>query len=129
MYIYISTFPHARWFAYNEIYAKTINQRKLSNKMSFQTITERAFDGLNNLKRLNLEHNRLKMLDRGTFVAASGLTYLNLMRNALETVTLGTVQPLMNNLVNHTSMILIKGNFCIIFLLHLIESIFFLFII
>lgn len=80
--------------------------------MPFQTISERAFDGLNNLERLNLENNRLKMLERGLFTAMPALTYLNLMRNSLETVTLHTIQPLMNNLVNHTtSMLLIKGNF------------------
>jgi hypothetical protein len=78
----------------------------------FQTISERAFDGLNNLARLNLENNRLKMLDRGLFTETPALTYLNLMRNSLETVTLHTIQPLMNNLVNHTtSLLLIKGNF------------------
>lgn len=76
----------------------------------FQIITGRAFDGLNNLKRLNLEHNRLRTLEQGTFSAMPALTYLNLMRNSLETVTLVTIQPLMNNLVNHTSMMLIKGN-------------------
>lgn len=79
--------------------------------MSFQTISERAFDGLNNLKRLNLENNRLKMLERGVFAAVPSLTYLNLMRNSLETITLHTIQPLMNNLVNHTSILMIKGNF------------------
>lgn len=79
--------------------------------MPFQTIAERAFDGLNNLKRLNLESNRLKLLERGLFAPTPGLTYLNLMRNSLETVTLHSIQPLMNNLVNHTSMLLIKGNF------------------
>jgi Leucine-rich repeat (LRR) protein len=78
----------------------------------FQTISERAFDGLNNLERLNLENNRLKTLERGLFTEMPALTYLNLMRNSLETVTLHTIQPLMNNLVNHTtSMLLIKGNF------------------
>lgn len=81
------------------------------NVIPFQTILERAFDGLNNLKRLNLENNRLKFLERGLFTAMPGLTYLNLMKNSLETVTLHTMQPLMNNLVNHTSMLLIKGNF------------------
>lgn len=82
----------------------------LSFYLSFQTISERAFDGLNNLKRLDLGNNRLKTLERGLFATVPTLTYLNLMRNALETLTMLTVQPLMNNLVNHTSMLLIKGN-------------------
>ena len=90
----------------------------LINVIPFQAISERAFDGLNNLKRLNLENNRLKILERGLFTATSGLTYLNLMRNSLETVTLHTIQPLMNNLVNHTSMLLIKGNFSVIYQAH-----------
>lgn len=78
--------------------------------MPFQTISERAFDGLNNLKRLSLENNRLRALKPGQFTAVPALTYLNLMRNALETVKLHTIQPMMHNLVNHTSMLLIKGN-------------------
>lgn len=85
------------------------------NVIPFQTASERAFDGLNNLKRLNLENNRLVMLERGMFAAMPGLSYLNLMRNSLETVTIHTIQPLMNNLVNHTSMLLIKGNFSLLF--------------
>lgn len=81
------------------------------NVISFQTLSERAFDGLNILKRLNLENNRLKSLERGLFTTTPALAHLNLMRNSLETVTLHTIQPLMSNLVNHTSMLLIKGNF------------------
>lgn len=77
----------------------------------FQTISERAFDGLNDLKRLDLENNRLRTLERGVFATIPTLTHLNLMRNSLETLTLLTIQPLMNNLVNHTSsMLMIKGN-------------------
>ena len=92
---------------------RKINQMNYQiNVMPFQTISERAFDGLNNLARLNLENNRLKTLERGLFTEMPALTYLNLMRNSLETVGLSTIQPLMNNLVNHTtSMFLIKGNF------------------
>lgn len=92
---------------------RKINQMNYQiNVMPFQTISERAFDGLNNLERLNLENNRLKTLERGLFTEMPALTYLNLMRNSLETVALSTIQPLMNNLVNHTtSMLLIKGNF------------------
>ena len=81
--------------------------------MPFQTISERAFDGLNNLERLNLEDNRLKTLEGGLFKEMPALSYLNLMRNSLETVTLHTIQPLMNNLVNHTGMLHIKGNFAV----------------
>jgi Leucine-rich repeat (LRR) protein len=83
---------------------------------TFQIITGRAFDGLNNLKRLKLDYNRLKSLEPGTFTPTPALTYLNLMRNTLESITMITIQPLMNNLVNHTSMMLIKGNFYYLFI-------------
>ncbi|KAL7034732.1 hypothetical protein ACKWTF_008083 [Chironomus riparius] len=81
-----------------------------------EIITGRAFDGLNNLKRLKLDYNRMKSLEPGTFAPTPALTYLNLMRNSLESITMITIQPLMNNLVNHTSMMLIKGNFYIYFI-------------
>lgn len=113
-YLYPSTL--LRSIAWGEGERGKINQINYQiNVMPFQTISERAFDGLNNLKRLNLENNRLKTLERGLFTAKPVLTYLNLMRNSLETVTLHTIQPLMNNLVNHTSMLLIKGNLCFSF--------------
>lgn len=104
-------FPSSQYISEkNEAKINQINYQ--INVMPFQTVSERAFDGLNNLERLNLENNRLKTLERGLFTAIPALTYLNLMRNSLETVTLHTIQPLMNNLVNHTtSMLLIKGNF------------------
>lgn len=78
---------------------------------SLQRLSERAFDGLNNLKHLNLENNRLKVLERGVFTGVPALNYLNLMKNSLETITFSNVLPLMDNLVNHTSVLAIKGNF------------------
>lgn len=74
-------------------------------------MSERAFDGLNNLKHLNLENNCLKVLERGVFTGVPALNYLNLMKNSLETITFSNVLPLMDNLVNHTSVLAIKGNF------------------
>jgi Leucine rich repeat len=89
-----------------------INQMNYQmNVIPFQTMSKRAFDGLNNLKRLNLENNRLKGLERGVLASMPALAHLNLMRNSLETVTLHAIQPLMNNLLNHGSMLLIKGKF------------------
>jgi Leucine rich repeat len=76
-------------------------------------MSKRAFDGLAHLKRLSLENNQLKALERGVFSPMPALAFLNLMRNSLETITLHTVQPLINNLLNHASMLLIKGNFVI----------------
>lgn len=71
-----------------------------------QKISERAFDGLNNLQRLNLENNRLKLLERGIFTGVPALIYLNLMKNSLETITYNNILPLMDNLVNNTNSIL-----------------------
>jgi Leucine rich repeat len=70
--------------------------------LSPQKISERAFDGLNNLQKLNLENNRLKLLERGVFTGAPALIYLNLMKNSLETITYNNILPLMDNLVNNT---------------------------
>ncbi|CRK99188.1 CLUMA_CG012497, isoform A [Clunio marinus] len=75
-----------------------------------ERISERAFNGLGSLGRLNLENNRLRSLEVATFSTVPMLTHLNLMRNSLETITVSTIQPLMNNLVNHTSMLLMKEN-------------------
>jgi Leucine-rich repeat (LRR) protein len=72
----------------------------------FQKISERAFDGLNNLQRLNLENNHLKLLERGIFTGVPALIYLNLMKNSLETITYNNILPLMDNLVNNTNSIL-----------------------
>lgn len=74
-----------------------------------QKIHHRAFDGLNNLRHLNLASNRLKQLDRGTFAGVPALTYLNLMKNSLETITYYNILPLLDNLVNHTSTLSITG--------------------
>jgi Leucine-rich repeat (LRR) protein len=71
-----------------------------------QKISERAFDGLNNLKRLNLENNRLKTLERGVFTGVPALIYLNMMKNSLETITYNNILPLMDNFVNNTNSIL-----------------------
>ncbi|CAO1415993.1 unnamed protein product [Diamesa serratosioi] len=77
---------------------------------AIERLSERAFDGLNNLKHLNLENNRLKVLERGVFTGVPALNYLNLMKNSLETITFSNVLPLMDNLVNHTSVLAIKDN-------------------
>lgn len=76
------------------------------NVFFLQKISERAFDGLNNLQRLNLENNRLKLLERGIFTGVPALIYLNLMKNSLETITYNNILPLMDNLVNNTNSIL-----------------------
>lgn len=77
-----------------------------SHSQIFQKISERAFDGLNNLQRLNLENNRLKLLERGIFTGVPALIYLNLMKNSLETITYNNILPLLDNMVNRTDSIL-----------------------
>lgn len=72
----------------------------------FQRLSERAFDGLNNLRILNLEHNRLTTLEGGVFSGVPAVTTLNLNHNLLETITYNTVLPIMDNLVNNTSSVL-----------------------
>jgi hypothetical protein len=61
---------------------------------------------LNNLQRLNLENNNLKVLERGLFTGVPALIYLNLMKNSLETITHNNIMPLMDNLVNNTNSVL-----------------------
>jgi Leucine rich repeat len=64
---------------------------------------------LNNLKILNLHSNRLKVLERGLFTGAPAVKTLNLADNLLETLTFNNMLPLMDNLVNHTSVLTITG--------------------
>ena len=72
-----------------------------------QKLSARAFDGLNNLRKLNLENNRLKRLERGIFTGVPAVLNLNLNANQLETITYNNFLPLMDNLVNSTAMKLI----------------------
>lgn len=77
---------------------------------SKQLVSERAFDGLNNLRSLNLKSNRLRFLNAGVFTGLSALTMLNLNNNRLETLSMSTFSPLMENLVNNTfSVLLVSG--------------------
>lgn len=71
-----------------------------------QRLSERAFDGLNNLRILNLEHNRLAVLEGGVFSGVPAVTTLNLNHNLLETLTYNNVLPIMDNLVNNTFSVL-----------------------
>lgn len=71
-----------------------------------QRISERAFDGLNNLRILNLENNKLVRLEGAVFSGVPAVTTLNLNNNLLETLTHQNVLPIMDNLVNNTSSVL-----------------------
>lgn len=75
----------------------------------FQRLSERAFDGLNNLRSLNLKNNKLATLEGGVFTGVPALTNLNLNHNLLDTLTYNNILPLMDNLVNNTSILSISG--------------------
>lgn len=70
--------------------------------MRSQRLSERAFDGLNNLRVLNLRNNKLQMLEGGVFTGVPALSSLNLRANLLESLTYDNMLPLMDNLMNNT---------------------------
>lgn len=74
-----------------------------------QRISERALDGLNTLKTLNLRNNLLKKIDNGLLRGTPALLSINVQANKLETLTFYTFQPIMDNLVNSTSELLVSG--------------------
>ncbi|XP_017844047.1 connectin [Drosophila busckii] len=75
-----------------------------------ERISERALDGLNNLKTLNLRNNLLKKIDNGLLRGTPALLSINVQSNKLETLTFYTFQPIMDNLVNSTSELLVSEN-------------------
>uniref|UniRef100_W8BXH1 Connectin n=1 Tax=Ceratitis capitata TaxID=7213 RepID=W8BXH1_CERCA len=75
-----------------------------------ERISERALDGLNTLKTLNLRNNKLKKLDNGLLRGTPALLNINVQSNELETLTFYTFQPIMDNLVNSTSELLLSDN-------------------
>lgn len=79
-----------------------------SNKI--EKLDERAFDGLSNLRHLHLENNRLVTLESGTFTSVSSLAVLNLDGNYLETLSYNHIVPLMDNLVNASSLLSVRDN-------------------
>ncbi|XP_070852078.1 connectin [Drosophila suzukii] len=75
-----------------------------------ERISERALDGLNTLKTLNLRNNLLKKIDNGLLRGTPALLSINVQANKLETLTFYTFQPIMDNLVNSTSELLVSDN-------------------
>lgn len=61
------------------------------------------------LKTLNLANNKLTYLERGVFTGVPALILLDLSNNKLETVTQHNIQPLLDNLVNATSVLELTG--------------------
>lgn len=88
-----------------------------------QKISERAFDGLNVLRTLNLANNKLTYLERGIFTGTPALVLLDLSNNRLETVTQYNIQPLLDNLVNATSVLELTGMYVCFFHFHYYYSI------
>ncbi|XP_063697098.1 connectin [Culicoides brevitarsis] len=86
-----------------------LSELELDNN-NIEKISERAFDGLNVLRTLNLANNKLTYLERGIFTGTPALVLLDLSHNRLETVTQYNVQPLLDNLVNATSVLELTGN-------------------
>lgn len=93
---------------------------KTLSHLYLQRISERALDGLNTLKTLNLRRNLLKKLDSGIFRGTPALLSINLQDNPLETLTYFSFQPIMDNLVNSTSELLLSGKFLSFFKFRLI---------
>lgn len=74
-----------------------------------QKIDERAFDGLTSLNYLHLENNRITTIDSATFTSVSALQLLNLDSNRLSTMTHSHIVPLMDNLVNNSALLSLRG--------------------
>ncbi|XP_014095201.2 connectin [Bactrocera oleae] len=86
-----------------------LSELKLDDN-KIERISERALDGLNTLKTLNLRNNKLKKLDNGLLRGTPALLNINVQSNELETLTFYTFQPIMDNLVNSTSELLLSDN-------------------
>lgn len=75
-----------------------------------QLISERAFDGLNNLRRLNLRYNRLTTLESGVFTALPVLDWLDVSGNNLETLSQVNFGPILEKLTANASNLIVAGN-------------------
>lgn len=60
-----------------------------------------------------MANNKLTYLERGIFTGTPALVLLDLSHNRLETVTQYNVQPLLDNLVNATSVLELTGTFLV----------------
>ena len=74
-----------------------------------ELIANRAFAGLNHLRKLTLSHNRLAVLSGGLLGGVPTIIHLDLRSNNLETITYDSVQPIIHNLRNESSYFYIAG--------------------
>lgn len=70
---------------------------------------ERAFDGLNNLRRLSLQRNNLKHIEKGIFHSLPVLSWLNLADNRLKTLHQETFSHSLENFVKTESHLDLNG--------------------
>lgn len=85
-----------------------------NNELKF--ISERAFDGLTQLKKLTLSENRLTALSGGLLEGVRWLTFLDLRQNRLQTFTLDDIKPILDNLKNVSSVLLLDGEYLAYFI-------------
>lgn len=78
-----------------------------------QHLSERALEGLVSLHSLGLRNNRLVLLDAGVFTAVPAMNLLDLSANHLETLAIGTMQPMLEQLVNNSMHVLLINGKCI----------------
>lgn len=77
---------------------------------SLKYIAPKSLSGLTQLLHLNLQDNKLLSLGAEVFQSTPNIHHLDIRANVLETLTIQTVQPLMDNLNNHTMSFFLEGN-------------------
>lgn len=77
---------------------------------SLKYIAPKGFLGLDVLQQLNLQDNKLLALGPEVFMSAPSIHNLDIRANVLETLTLETVLPIMDNLNNDTMLFFVEGN-------------------
>lgn len=74
-----------------------------------QKILERAFDGLNNLRKLSLQRNRLTVLEKAVFTSMPVLDFLNLSDNRLTSSHHITFISILDNFLKNESNLALTG--------------------
>lgn len=76
---------------------------------SIEYISEKALDGMRNLKKLRLSDNKLVSLEPDFLSGAPGIYFLDLRDNNLKTMTFNNIKPIVTNLYNITSYFYLDG--------------------